>query len=90
MTNSMPADRYRRRVLRLGALLFQLKYFMQAPADIAAHLYRHGPRRYVQVVGESVRLVDGDHEDNVSLDEAIARCKAALAGESLHRSQGGA
>lgn len=77
-------DARQRRVLRLGALLFRLKYYMQAPDDIAAHIYRLTPDTYVQVVGDAARLVHGDQEDVVSLDEAIARCKAALAGGSLH------
>ena len=72
-------------MLRLGALLFQLKYYMQAPADIAAHIYRRGPQTYVQVAGDTVRLVDGERVETLSLDAAIARCKAALADAPLHQ-----
>lgn len=77
---------YRRRRLRLGALLFQLRYYMQAPDDIAADIYRYGPATYARVVGEQVCLVEGDHAETLDLEEAIARCKAALAGGTLHRS----
>ena len=73
---------YRRRRLRLGALLFRLRYYMQAPDDIAANIYRYGPDTYAQAVGERIRLVHGEHEETVSLEEAIARCKAALDGAS--------
>ena len=76
--------RYQRRVLRLGALLFQLEYYMQTPADIAAQIYRLGPETYAQVAGETVRLVDGQRVETMSLDAAIARCKAALEGAPLH------
>ncbi len=73
------ADRDRRRRLRLGALLFRLRYFMQDPADIAAHIYRHGPHTYAQLTGDEVRLVDeGDQVETLTLDAAIAWCKAAL------------
>ncbi len=72
------ADRYRRRRLRLGALLFRLRYFMQDPADIAANIYRHGPQTYAQLTGDEVRLVDGDQVETLTLDAAIAWCKAAL------------
>jgi hypothetical protein len=71
---------YRRRRLRLGALLFRLRYYMQTPDDIVADIYRYGPGAYAQVVGERVRLVRDGHEETVSLEEAIARCKAALDG----------
>ena len=77
---------YRRRRLRLGALLFQLRYYMQTPDDIAADIYRYGPATYVQVVGVGVEacFVDRDHAETLSLEEAIARCKAALGGAPLH------
>jgi hypothetical protein len=77
-------DYFHRRRLRLGALLFRLGYYMQAPDDIAAHIYRHSPDTYVQVVGTTVRLVAGNREEVVDLEEAIARCKAALKGAPLH------
>ena len=73
---------YRRRRLRLGALLFRLCYYMQTPDDIVADIYRYGPGAYAQVVGERVCLVRDGHEETVSLEEAIARCKATLDGAS--------
>ncbi len=72
------ADRYRRRRLRLGALLFRLRYFMQDPADIAANIYRHDPHTFAQLIGDEVRLVAGDQVETLTLDAAIAWCKAAL------------
>ncbi len=75
---------YRRRRLRLGALLFQLRYYMQAPDDIAADIYRYGSDTYVQVVGEEARFVEGDHAETLTLEDAIARCKAALGGAPPH------
>jgi len=78
--DEMDESLYRRRRLRLGALLFRLRYYMQAPDDIAADIYRYGPGAYAQVVGERVRLVRDGHEETVSLEEAIARCKATLDG----------
>jgi hypothetical protein len=77
-------DHYRRRRLRLGALLFRLGYYMQAPDDIAAAIYRYSPDTYVQVVGTTVRLVAGNRDEVVDIEEAIARCKAALNGATLH------
>jgi hypothetical protein len=58
---------------------------MQAPDDIAADIYRYSPDTYVQVVGTTVHLVAGRHEEIVDLEEAIARCQAALKGAPLHR-----
>jgi len=81
---AMNEDLYRRRRLRLGALLFRLRYYMQAPDDIAADTYRFSPDTYVQVVGEQVRLAQGGREEIMGLEDAIARCKAALGGETLH------
>jgi hypothetical protein len=78
-------DHDRRRRLRLGALLFRLGYYMQAPDDIAAAIYRYSPDTYVQVVGPTVRLVAGPREEVVDIEEAIARCKAALNGTRLHK-----
>src|SRR5438067_764595 len=78
-------DHYRRRRLRLGALLFRLGYYMHAPDDIAAAIYRYSPDTYVQVVDTTVRLVAGQCEEIVDIEEAIARCKAALDGATLHK-----
>jgi hypothetical protein len=57
---------------------------MQAPDDIAAAIYRYSPDTYVQVVGTTVRLVAGNRDEVVDIEEAIARCKAALNGATLH------
>jgi hypothetical protein len=78
-------DHVRRRRLRLGALLFRLGYYMQAPDDIAAAIYRYSPDTYVQVVGTTVRLVSGERDEVVDIEEAITRCKAALNGAPLHK-----
>lgn len=78
------SNRYQRRRLRLGALLFQLRYYMQAPEDIAADVYRRGPHTYAQIIGERVLLVDGDRQETIPLEEAIARCKEAIGGAPLH------
>ncbi len=80
----MDESLYRRRRLRLGALLFRLRYYMQAPEDIASDIYRYSSDTFVQVTGEEARLVCGDREEIVSLEEAIAHCKAALDGAPLH------
>jgi hypothetical protein len=85
MSEQSHSDHDRRRRLRLGALLFRLGYYMQAPDDIAAAIYRYSPDTYVQVVGTTVRLVAGRREEIVDIEEAIARCKAALNGASLHK-----
>jgi hypothetical protein len=85
MSETPHDDHYRRRRLRLGALLFRLGYYMQAPDDIAAAIYRHSPDTYVQVVGTTVRLVAGQREEIVDLEEAIARCKVAAQGTPPHR-----
>jgi hypothetical protein len=58
---------------------------MHAPDDIAAAIYRYSPDTYVQVVGTTVRLVAGQRGEIVDMEEAIARCKAALNGAPLHK-----
>ena len=85
MAEKPHSDHFRRRRLRLGALLFRLGYYMQAPDDIAAGIYRYSPDTYVQVVDTTVRLVAGRREEIVDIEEAIARCKAALNGAALHK-----
>ena len=85
MSEQPHSERYRRRRLRLGALLFRLGYHMQASDDIAAAIYRYSPDTYVQVVDTTVRLVAGRREEIVDIEEAIARCKAALNGATLHK-----
>lgn len=72
--------RLQRRRLRLGALLFRLHYYMLAPEDVAANIYRRAPDMYVRVDGASVALVNGADCTVVTLDEAIDWCKAELEG----------
>lgn len=85
MTAPLDEDQRRRWRLRLGALLFRLKYYMQRPEDIAADIYRYDDRTYVQAYGEHVALVAGDRCELLSYPQAIERCKEALAGQPLHR-----
>jgi hypothetical protein len=85
MSEQLHSDHDHRRRLRLGALLFRLGYYMRAPEDIAAAIYRHSPDTYVQVVDTTVRLVAGQREEIVDMEEAIARCKVALNGATLHK-----
>ncbi len=80
------ADYARRRRLRLGALLFQLGYYMQDPGDVAAAIYRRGPSIYVQFMDGQVRLVNGTRVEVLPLEDAITRCKDALGGHPLHSS----
>jgi hypothetical protein len=83
-----PVDRelFRRRVLRLGALLFQLRYYQQAPYDGASTTFRAEDGAYVRLAGETVLLVGEGHEEALDLETAISRCKAAVRGEALlHR-----
>jgi len=74
----MDPARLQRRRLRLGALLFRLRYYMLAPEDVAANVYRHGPAVYVRVDGAFVTLVDARNSTVVTIDEAIEWCKAEL------------
>lgn len=85
MTARGDEDQRRRWRLRLGALLFRLKYYMQQPEDIAAGIYRYDERTYAQALDEQVTLVSGDHSELLSYPQAIERCKEALAGQPLHR-----
>ncbi len=87
----MTNDVYRRRRLRLGALLYQLHYY--AVSDQRDHegqilLYRHDALQSVQVAGSAIRLVAGDAVEILDLEAAIARCKEALLGQPLHRAPG--
>jgi hypothetical protein len=82
---------YRRRRLRLGALLYQLQYF----ADIdhrdgegEISLYRRDPRHTVEIAGSAVRLVNDTGAEVLELEAAITRCKEALVGQPLHRGPG--
>jgi hypothetical protein len=84
----MRADLYSRRRLRLGALLYQLQYYA-VPDRVDDQgrivLYRYDQERYVEVWGADVRLVRDDSIEILELEEAIARCKAALRGRPLHQ-----
>lgn len=88
MADPADAGRYRRRLLRLGALLFQLQYYMQEPSDIAARIYRRDTDTYIQVVGKDMRFVDGAAVETMSLEAAITRCKEALNGATLRQPDG--
>jgi hypothetical protein len=85
MSAAHDADRLRRRRLRLGALLFQLQYYMQAPADIADAIYLRDAATYVQVAGTTIRFVQDGEVETLDLETAIDRCKEALVGAPLHR-----
>ena len=84
----MTDDVYRRRRLRLGALLYQLHYY--AVLDCRDEegqicLYRRDPLRSVAAARSGVRLACGDTIEVLDLEAAIARCKEALSGQPLHR-----
>jgi hypothetical protein len=86
-----PDDRYRRRRLRLAALLFQLRYFAvtgERAADGQIRLYRRDPGHWVEVDGPVVRLVGDGAVEMLDLDAAIARCADARVGKPLHRATG--
>ena len=72
-------QRLRRRILRLGALLFQLRYYMADPADVSLHLYRYNATIYVRLQGERALIAADDAAEWVDLETAISRCKMALA-----------
>jgi hypothetical protein len=81
-------DVYRRRRLRLGALLYQLQYYAvpdRRDEEGQVCLYRHDSLRSVAVVRSGVRFVSGDTIEFLDLEAAIARCKEALSGQPLHR-----
>jgi hypothetical protein len=81
-------DIYRRRRLRLGALLYQLQYYAVLDCrdgEGQICLYRRDPLRSVAVVRSGVRFVNGDIIEVLDLEAAIARCKEALSGQPLHR-----
>ena len=80
---------YRKRRLRLGALLYQLRYFAvtdERDADGEIRLYRRDPGHWVEVDGTEVRLVGDATIEVLDLKEAIARCVAARLGAPLHQS----
>lgn len=80
-------DGYRRRRLRLGALLYRLQYYAipdHRDSEGQITLYRHDPRHSVEVVGDVIRLVSGAGVEVMDLEAAIARCKEALRGQPLH------
>jgi hypothetical protein len=72
-----PSEIYRRRRLRLGALLYQLRYFAvtdERDAYVEIRLYRRDPGNWVEVDGTVVRFVDGTTIEMLDLEAAIARC----------------
>jgi hypothetical protein len=82
----MKASLSERRRLRLGALLYQLRYYAD-PTLLDGQgrimLYRYDQVRHVEVLDSTVRFIHGNAIDVIDLEEAILRCKAALAGPSL-------
>jgi hypothetical protein len=85
-------DAYRKRRLRLGALLYQLRYFAvtdERDADGEIRLYRRDPGHWVEVDGTEVRLVGDATIEVLDLKQAIARCVAARLGTPLHQSAPG-
>ena len=82
-----PDARRRRRVLRLGALLFRLRYYMADPEDVRTHHYRFSANAYAHLLPEDGVLVVGDGlSERLDLEAAIALCQAALAqGCLLHQ-----
>ncbi len=74
----MDVARLQRRRLRLGALLFRLRYYMLAPADVAANIYRRSPDDYIQVDGAAATLVSARGSTILTIDEAIDWCKEKL------------
>ncbi|HVA91648.1 MAG TPA: hypothetical protein VNL71_17615 [Chloroflexota bacterium] len=87
MERRLANDFHRRRRLRLGALLYQLRYFavLDSRDDQGEPvLFRHDARRSVEVTGSLVRLVAGDSSETLDLEAAIVRCKDALRGLPLH------
>ena len=88
MSARVADDIYRRRRLRLGALLYQLQYYAVLECrdeEGQICLYRRDPLRSVVVVRSEVRFVSGDTTEVLDLEAAIARCKEALSGQPLHR-----
>jgi hypothetical protein len=82
-----PDDAYRRRRLRLGALLYQLGYFAvvdrrDALGEIVE--YRLDAQHWVEVDGTAVRLVGDQAVETLDLEAAILRCLDARSGQSLH------
>lgn len=76
-----------RRRRRLGALLFQLHYYAvsdRRDAEGQIVLYCLDSSHYVEVMGRTVRIVAGQAGEDMDLETAIARCKQAVAGRSLH------
>ncbi|MGH2346277.1 MAG: hypothetical protein ACRDG4_13710 [Chloroflexota bacterium] len=84
MTNNVD----QRRRLRLGALLYQLRYYAvsdQRDKEGRIALYQHDPRRSVEIAGATVRLITGDQVEVLDIEAAIVRCKDALLGRPFHR-----
>jgi hypothetical protein len=87
------SDSYRRRRLRLGALLYRLQYYAipdHRDDEGQITLYRHDPAHSVEVARDTVRLVGGAIVEELNLEAAIDRCKEALRGQPLHCGAGDA
>ena len=85
----MKHDADQRLRLRLGALLFRLRYYAvadQCDEQGRITLYRYDAARYVEVLGATVRMVSPERAETLELADAVARCKAALTGMPLHGS----
>ncbi|HXT36950.1 MAG TPA: hypothetical protein VN837_15350 [Chloroflexota bacterium] len=84
----MTSEVYRRRRLRLGALLYQLGYFAD-PALRDKHgqvtHFRHDSSRSVEVAGTMTWLMSGESVEVLDLEACITRCKEALRGAPFHR-----
>lgn len=84
----MTSEVYRRRRLRLGALLYRLGYF--ADPAIRDHLgqvthFRRDARQSVEIAGPVTRLISGGTVEVLDLEACINRCKEALRGAPFHR-----
>ena len=87
----MTCEVYRRRRLRLGALLYQLGYFAD-PAIRDDHgqvtHFRHHSSRSVDIAGTVIQLTSDETVEVLDLEACISRCKEALLGAPLHRPPG--
>ncbi|HEY8282837.1 MAG TPA: hypothetical protein VIJ28_00480 [Chloroflexota bacterium] len=84
----MTSEVYRRRRLRLGALLYQLGYFAALDSrdeDGQVTRFRHDSRRSVEIAGTVARLFSDESVEVLDLEACIIRCKEALRGGPFHR-----
>jgi hypothetical protein len=82
----MKANLYERRRLRLGALLYQLRYYADPnllDAQGRIMFYRYDQERHVEVLDSTVHFIHDNAIEVMELEEAILRCKEALAGTFL-------